>query len=799
MTVVSDNLYYRAARRAGQINTAILDEIPTVALCFLRRLQLYYGLMIYLIAFLLLVIAVLSIALIVLWRQTRRVSLGLDEIAEDTLKALYYLSRQTPLVRSRDLVRAADLQPGRYPLIASELTRRGWASAAGEALRISPAGEKRALELIRAHRLWERYLADKEGVALDALHDEAMRREHLSTPEDLDKLERELGYPRFDPHGDPIPTREGGLPAERGVPLTRWPAHRIGRISHVEDEPPTLFAQLALMGLTQGAQVEIDERTPGRILVWSGRQRLSLTPVAAESIAVVAAEAEQTPLSEIEIGQGARVMDLGESPALRGRLAAAGIKAGIEIAAVRAGPLGDPIMYRVNGRELALSRADANQILLDANTIHEIVLPRRAWFSEELARIKELFLRYGSLTVLKRALVFFGPAFVISVGYMDPGNWGTDIEGGARFGYRLLWVIFVANLMAILLQTLAAKLGIATGKSLPEVCRDRYPRWASVALWGTAELAAMATDLAEFLGGAVGFNLLFGIPLFPAALLTGVVISLILLLERYGFRKVEIVIIGLIAVIGFGYMAEILLAKPPFGEMVRGLIRPSLPIGATLVAVGIVGATVMPHNLYLHSALIQTRVRPSDSLQRKRSVYRLAIIDAFVALNGAFFVNAAILVMAAASFSGGQLAEYSLESAHRTLTPLLGPLAGGAFALALLASGLASSTTATMAGQVIMEGFIHHKMNVWLRRFITMLPTLIIIGLGIDPLRILVLSQVSLSFQLPFAVIPLVLFTSNPAIMGPFTNGRVTKVLAWAATLLILGLNVVLLYQTIGG
>lgn len=753
----------------------------------------------YLIALLIAVIAALSAAVVILWRQTRRVALGLDEITEDTLKALYHLSRQEPLVQPRALVRAADLQPARYALIASELTRRKWAQAEGEALRITRPGERRALELIRAHRLWERYLADKEGLALDALHDEAMRREHLSTPEEIDALERELGHPRFDPHGDPIPTAEGELPAEQGLSLATWPLHRIGRIVHVEDEPPALFAQLVLLGLTRGAQVEVDERTPGRVLVWSGRQRLSLTPVAAASIAVVEAAAERVPLSEIEIGQAARVMDMGESPALCARLGAAGLKVGAEIAAVRTDPLGEPITYRIDGHELALPRADANQILLDANTIREIVLPRRPWLAEELARIRELFLRYGSLAVLKRALVFFGPAFVISVGYMDPGNWGTDIEGGARFGYRLLWVIFLANMTAILLQTLAAKLGIATGKTLPEVCRDHYPRWASIALWVTAELAAMATDLAEFLGGAVGFNLLFGIPLFPAALLTGVVISLILLLERYGVRKVELVIIGLIAVIGFGYMAEILLAKPPFSAMVRGLLVPSLPVGATLVAVGIIGATVMPHNLYLHSALIQTRVRPSDSLQRKQKVYRLAIVDSLVALNGAFFVNAAILVMAATAFSGGKLAEYSLESAHRTLTPLLGPLAGVAFALALLASGLASSTTATMAGQVIMEGFIHHKMNVWLRRLITMLPTLIIIGLGIDPLRILVLSQVSLSFQLPFAVIPLVLFTSNPAIMGPFTNHRITKTLAWAATATILGLNVVLLYQTFVG
>jgi len=478
---------------------------------------------------------------------------------------------------------------------------------------------------------------------------------------------------------------------------------------------------------------------------------------------------------------------------------AMGVLPGVELAAIRVDPLGDPVMYRVGSAEVALPRIQANQILVDAASIREIVLPRRPWIAEELERARELFVRYGSLTVLKRGLLVFGPAFVISVGYMDPGNWGTDIEGGARFGYKLLWVILAANLMAILMQTLSAKLGIATGKSLPEVCRDRYPRWASIALWVTAELAAMATDLAEFLGGAVGFNLLFHVPLFPAALLTGVVISLILLLERYGFRKVEMVIIGMIAVIGFVYITEIWLSKPVWGEIGRGLLIPSIPIGATLVAVGIIGATVMPHNLYLHSALIQTRVRPSDSQQRKQSVYRLAIMDSLVALNGAFFVNAAILVMSAAVFSSGRLHEYSLESAHQTLTPLLGPLAGVAFAIALLASGLASSTTATMAGQVIMEGFIHHKMNVWLRRAVTMIPSLIVIGLGIDPLQILVLSQVSLSFQLPFAMVPLVLFTSSHKIMGEFTNNRVTRVLAWLTTTVILGLNAVLLYEIFTG
>jgi manganese transport protein len=697
-------------------------------------------------------------------------------------------------------VRAAGLQPERLALILGELVLRGWAMTDQKKVQILPAGEKRAIELIRAHRLWERYLAEKEGQALDELHAVAMRQEHLITPEEADRLEVQLGFPKYDPHGDPIPPRDGELPQHaEGTPLSSWPEHRVGLISHVEDEPPSMLKQLTMLGLTPGAQVEVDERTPGRVLVWSGRQRLALAPAAAEMINVLDAPPERLPLSEIEIGQAGRVVSLGETSSPQEGWDALGLKPGAEITAIRTDPQGDPVIYRVNGGEIVLPRIQANRIFLDALSIHEITLPHRPWLAEQLSRIKELFQRYGGWAVVKRSMLIFGPAFVVSVGYMDPGNWGTDIEGGARFGYRLLWVILMANLMAILLQILSAKLGIATGQSLPEVCRNHYPKWMSVSLWVTAELAAIATDLAEFLGGAVGFNLLFGIPLFPAALITGVVISLILLLERYGFRKVEMIIIGLIAVIGFVYMVEIWISKPDWLQIGHGLLVPSIPIGATLVLVGIIGATVMPHNLYLHSALIQTRVRQSDSLARKKEVYRMTIVDSVVALNGAFFVNAAILGMSAAVFSGGRLHEYSLESAHQTLTPILGPLAGAAFAIALLASGLASSTTATMAGQVIMQGFLHHKINVWLRRGVTMIPSLIVIGLGLDPLKILVLSQVSLSLQLPFAIIPLVLFTGNHRIMGDFTNSRVTQVLAWLATAIIFSLNMLLLIQIFTG
>lgn len=748
---------------------------------------------------LLAVIAFLLLVIFRLWRQTRRAAPGLDELTEDALKNLYHLTRQTQLVSSRDMIRSGDFQPGRFDLIRLELIQRGWAQESGGLLSITPAGSRRAVELIRAHRLWERYLVEKKGLPIESVHEEAMRREHLTSIEETDRLESELGYPRFDPHGDPIPERGGDLQEHApGTPLTRWPEKRLGRIVHVEDEPPALFSQLAVLGLTPGAQVEVAERTPGRVLIWSGRQRYALAPSLAGMIFLAEPPPERIPLSEIEIGQAARVAEIDRTGLPESEAAFTAVSPGVELAAVSADPLGDPVTYRLDGRTLTLTRIQANRILVDPGTLREIELPSRPWLAAELERVREIFRRYGSWMVIKRSLLFFGPAFVISVGYMDPGNWGTDIEGGARFGYSLLWVILMANLMAILMQVLSAKLGIATGKTLSEVCRDNYPRWASITLWVTAELAAMATDLAEFLGGAVGFYLLFRIPLFPAALLTGLAISGILLLERYGFRKIELVVIGLIAIIGLVYMVEIGLAKPDWNELIQGF-RPSLPLGATLVAVGIIGATVMPHNLYLHSAVIQTRVRPSDSLERKKSIFRLAIADSFVALNGAFFVNAAILVMAAAVFSKGRIADYSLEAAHQTLTPLLGPLAGAAFAIALLASGLSSSTTATMAGQVIMEGFLHWHMNVWLRRLVTMIPSLVVIGLGLDPLRILVLSQVSLSFQLPFAMIPLVIFTSSPRVMGPFVNTTLTRILAWLTSAIILGLNIVLLIEIFRG
>lgn len=390
---------------------------------------------------------------------------------------------------------------------------------------------------------------------------------------------------------------------------------------------------------------------------------------------------------------------------------------------------------------------------------------------------------------------YLGPAFLVSVGYMDPGNWATDIEGGARFGYTLLWVLLLSNAMAILLQALSAKLGIVTGKSLPENCRDRFRPWLNYSLWVAAEGSALATDLAEFLGAALGFHILFGIPLFQAALLTGVVVFALLALERFGYRAVEYAIISLVAVIGFAYLYELLLAKPALGGIARGLVTPDISDGRLYLAIGMLGATVMPHNIYLHSALVQAR-RP---LLASRRHIRSQVADCVVALNLAFFVNAAILIMSAATFFERGVVVTSIEQAHETLAPLLGGYSAVAFAIALLASGLSSSTTATLAGQVILQGFLHVRMSLFLRRLITMIPALVVIYLEVDSLKILVLSQVCLSFGLPFAIIPLIWLTKNGALMGSFANRRRTTALAAVVAAIILLLNGLLVYQALGG
>lgn len=392
---------------------------------------------------------------------------------------------------------------------------------------------------------------------------------------------------------------------------------------------------------------------------------------------------------------------------------------------------------------------------------------------------------------------FLGPAFIAAVAYVDPGNFATNIQGGSAYGYLLVWVIVSANLMAMLIQILSAKLGIATGKNLPEVIRDNFPRFVSVSLWLLAEVVAMATDLAEFLGAALGFNLLFGIPLFPAALLTGVVTFLILALQQHGFRPLEAVIAALVGVIAACYLIETLMGKPDFGAAAASFLPPRFAgTESVLLATGILGATVMPHVIYLHSALLQDRVVATDDLRRRR-LLRFEVIDVLIAMGVAGLINVAMLMMAAATFHRvGATNIATIEEAHRTLAPLLGGASSTVFAISLLASGLSSSTVGTMAGQVIMQGFLNRRIPVSLRRLVTMIPALIVIGVGLEPTRTLVISQVILSFGIPFALIPLVMLTSRANIMGVvLTNRLVTKLAAWGLAILISGLNVFLLYQ----
>ncbi len=398
-----------------------------------------------------------------------------------------------------------------------------------------------------------------------------------------------------------------------------------------------------------------------------------------------------------------------------------------------------------------------------------------------------------------RLLPFLGPAFVACVAYIDPGNFATNIAGGSKFGYTLVWVIVASNLMAMLIQTLSAKLGIATGRNLPEVCREQFSRRTSIGLWIQAEAIAMATDLAEFLGAAIGFHLLFGIGLFPAAVITGVTTFGILSLQRFGFRPLEAVITGFVAVIALCYVAELWFAHPPLGTVAKHAVVPQFDGNESLLlAVGILGATVMPHVIYLHSALLQNRIVPRNDDEARR-LYRFTRIDVIIAMTLAGVVNMAMLVVAASVFfKTGLLHVDSLESAHRTLAPLLGSASSKLFALALIASGISSSTVGTLAGQVVMQGFIRRQIPLLVRRAVTMLPAFIVIAIGVDPSKTLILSQVVLSFGIPFALIPLVMFTRRRDVMGSLVNHRVTTAVAVVVATVISGLNIFLLAQTFG-
>ena len=376
-------------------------------------------------------------------------------------------------------------------------------------------------------------------------------------------------------------------------------------------------------------------------------------------------------------------------------------------------------------------------------------------------------------------LPFLGPAFIASVAYIDPGNFATNIAGGSAFGYNLLWVIALANLMAMLLQTLSAKLGLATGQNLAELCKQEFRKPVVYGMWIVSEIAAMATDLAEFLGASIAINLLFGIPLLIATLITGVATYLILLLERRGFRPLEVVITVLVGVIAVCYIIETIFSRPDWGQIAFHTFVPWLGGSQSILfAVGIIGATVMPHVIYLHSSLTQKRIIPRNEKDARR-IFHLSIPDVVIAMGLAGLVNMAMLYMAASTFyAHGQHNIADISTAYQTLTPLLGAAASTIFAVSLLASGLSSSTVGTMAGQVIMQGFVGFTIPIWIRRLVTMLPAILVAAIGLNPTNTLVLSQVVLCFVLPLPVITLVYFTSKRNIMGTLVNNRITT---WAA------------------
>jgi manganese transport protein len=400
----------------------------------------------------------------------------------------------------------------------------------------------------------------------------------------------------------------------------------------------------------------------------------------------------------------------------------------------------------------------------------------------------------------RRLLGFIGPGFLISVGYMDPGNWATDIAGGSRFGYSLLFVIMASNLMAILLQSLSLKLGVATDRDLAQLCRENSSRWVSFTLWVMAEVAIAACDMAEVIGSAIALQLLFHIPLFYGVLITGLDVLLILLLQRWGFRYVEALVIALIGTILALFGIQMFMSKPEFWPVLHSLFIPSRSIIANpdmlYIAIGMLGATVMPHNLYLHSSIVQSR-RYKRTPEGKREAVHMANIDSALALTLALFVNAAILIVAAAVFHrSGHFEVAAIEDAYKLLSPLVGVVgASTLFAVALLASGQNSSITGTLAGQVVMEGFVHIKVAPWLRRLITrsiaIIPTVIVVAINGEQgtEKLLLLSQVILSLQLSFAVVPLVIFTGSRRTMGEFVNAPWQKVLAWVVAAVIFGLN----------
>jgi manganese transport protein len=395
-------------------------------------------------------------------------------------------------------------------------------------------------------------------------------------------------------------------------------------------------------------------------------------------------------------------------------------------------------------------------------------------------------------------LAFAGPAVVASIAYMDPGNFATNIQAGARYGYGLLWVVLLANLIAMLFQALSAKLGIVTGRNLAEMCRDQFPRPVVLAMWAVSEIAAMATDLAEFLGGAIGLSLLFQLPLLAGMVITAVITYGLLLSEKFGFRPLELIIGSMVVLIGLCYLVEMFIAPVDWLAAGVHIVVPQLADGQALVlAVGIIGATVMPHAVFLHSGLTQYRMPVRNDAERRR-VLAFSNREVFIALAAAGLINIAMVMMAASAFHAGHPDVAQIETAYHTLTPLLGGAAAAVFLVSLIASGVSSSTVGTMAGQMIMQGFVGFRIPVWVRRVVTMVPAFVVVAIGVNATNALVVSQVVLSIALPLPMISLLIFTRRADIMGEFANGRLTQVAAAIGAVAVLLLNIVLIVQICG-
>lgn len=426
-----------------------------------------------------------------------------------------------------------------------------------------------------------------------------------------------------------------------------------------------------------------------------------------------------------------------------------------------------------------------------------VSIPGQRSLSERTAATARAIL-LGERRGLRGYLAFAGPAVVASIAYMDPGNFATNIQAGARYGYELLWVIVLANMIAMLFQALSAKLGIVTAANLAQLCRSHFPQPAVWAMWIVSEISAMATDLAEFLGGALGLSLLFHLPLLIGMVITGIVVCGILVFERYGFRPVELIIGNLVAVIALCYLVELFIDPIDWRAAAFHAVVPSLPdTGALVLAVGIIGATVMPHAIYLHSALTQARTPCLDD-RCKQELVRISNIEVIVALALAGLVNMAMLMMASSAFHAGHSGVAEIEQAYHTLTPLLGGAAAGVFLISLLASGVSSSTVGTMAGQVIMQGFVGFRIPIWIRRLVTMVPAFVVVAMGVNTTQALVLSQVVLSIVLPLPMIVLLMFTRRADIMGPLTNGPLTNLAATVGLVTVVLLNIVLIMQALG-